>query len=326
MNALRIGVVGCSSFAKRTMIPALKVSSNAELVAVASRTEEKSRAFAQAFDCDSIVGYGNLLKRKDVDLVYMPLPGGLHQEWVEKAIQAGKHILVEKPFALDYSSAKSLLDLARERGVFVAENYVFHFHRQTRRIKEIVAEGTLGKIVLLRATFAFPPMNADNFRYRREDGGGALLDAGGYVLKAARIFLDAKNLKVLGVNRSFSQDWGVDESGSLLLRAESGIDVQAFYSFNSFYQCSVELLGTEGKLSTNRIFTAPPALAPTLIVEKQNKRFEETILPDHQYKNHWESLVEAIQTNNESQRLEALDEIERQAKITDDVRTFVQNV
>lgn len=97
--------MGCANIAKRSVIPTIKSLGAYELVAIASRTSEKAQEFAQIFDCEAITGYGNLLTREDIDAVYMPLPTGLHEEWVLKTLDARKHILIEKSLAENYTSA-----------------------------------------------------------------------------------------------------------------------------------------------------------------------------------------------------------------------------
>ena len=95
MNKLRIGVLGCANIARRSVIPAIKSIAEFELLAIASRTKEKAEGFAQEFNCEAIHGYQELIDRKDIDVIYMPLPTGLHEEWSVKALEAGKHILIE---------------------------------------------------------------------------------------------------------------------------------------------------------------------------------------------------------------------------------------
>ncbi len=189
MNNLRMGVMGCANIAWRAMIPAMIACKEIHLVAIASRTREKAQKFADQFNCDAIVGYEHLLGRDDIDAVYMPLPTGLHDEWVAKTLEAGKHILVEKSFAENYASARSMVSLAQEKNLLVMENFLFPHHAQHAWVSDLIARGELGEIQLLRSTFGFPPLPRDNFRYNKALGGGALLDAGAYVVKAATLFL-----------------------------------------------------------------------------------------------------------------------------------------
>ena len=191
MNPLRMGVMGCADIAWRAMIPAIVECGEVSLIAVASRTEGKARKFARRFDCDALAGYENLLSRDDIDAIYMPLPTGLHEEWVTRALEAGKHLLVEKSFANNFASAKKMTDLAREKKCLIMENFLFPHHSQHAWVMNRLAQSELGEIHLVRSTFGFPPLSQDNFRYDFRLGGGAVLDAGAYVVKAAQIFLVA---------------------------------------------------------------------------------------------------------------------------------------
>ena len=188
MRPLRIGVMGCASFAWRSMIPALIECDAVDLVAVASRTHDKAQKFSQHFNCEGLVGYEALLSREDIEAIYMPLPTGLHEEWVIKSLEARKHLLVEKSFAKTFSSAKKMIDLARARKCLVIENFLFPHHSQHSWVTEKIKRAELGQVHLFRSTFGFPPLKKDNFRYDLHLGGGALLDAGAYVVKAAQGF------------------------------------------------------------------------------------------------------------------------------------------
>ena len=187
MKPLRVGVMGCSSFAQRAMIPALQECETTELICVSSRTAEKAIQVANKFGCDAVEGYESIVRRDDIDAIYMPLPTGMHEEWCTKALEAGKHLLVEKSFAMNKESAERMLDLARSQNRLVMENFQFQTHRQWKEIKSRMTSGELGDVHLVRSTFGFPPLPLDNFRWNKELGGGALLDVGAYMTKGFSI-------------------------------------------------------------------------------------------------------------------------------------------
>ncbi|MFD0386223.1 Gfo/Idh/MocA family protein [Streptomyces stramineus] len=116
MSVLGVGVLGCAAIAQSRTIPALIADPLVRLVAVASRTGEKARAVADRFGCAAVTGYGALLKRRDIEAVYVPLPPALHTEWIGKALAAGKHVLAEKPLALNRTEAATLVSAARTDG------------------------------------------------------------------------------------------------------------------------------------------------------------------------------------------------------------------
>lgn len=307
MSKLRVGVIGCSSFAQRAMIPALVQCESTELIAIASRTKDRAIEFAREFDCDAIEGYEILLMRDDINAVYMPLPTGLHEKWVRKALEAGKHLLVEKSFAETLDSAKELISTARRENLLVMENYLFPHHSQYKWLEDFIKSGELGNIHLLRSTFGFPPLPMDNFRYNKNLGGGSLLDAGGYIVKIVRLLL-GNDLDLLGSTLEFDEDLNVDIYGDAMFRNSQGQVAQVSFGFDYYYQCNLELLGTKGKLIIERLFTPPPGFSPVVRIEQQGIKkeivlpsdnhylnmiqyFSKTILDKRDFSQHWNSII-----------------------------------
>jgi predicted dehydrogenase len=308
--------MGCSSFARRAMIPALKDCASAELVCVASRTEGKAAAAAKEFGCEPVAGYEALLTREDLDAVYMPLPTGLHEEWCSKALKAGKHLLVEKSFAMNHKSAAEMIKLARSKNLLVMENFQFQTHSQWKTIKSHMTSGELGDVHLVRSTFGFPPLPKDNFRWNQELGGGALLDAGAYMAKVSQLLLGT-GCEVLGSSLQFDKETGVDKYGEAMFRNAAGQIAQVAFGFDYFYQCRVELLGTKGKLSTNRVFTAPPGFEPVLLVEKSAGTEEIKLPADNHYVNMWRWFAEEVRRGDFSNHWNILLD---QARLLEEIR------
>lgn len=286
MESIQVGVLGCSSFARRAMLPALRLCPGLKLSGVASRDAEKARTFANEFECEGICGYDALLERSDIELVYIPLPTGMHEEWCMKALQSGKHLLVEKSFAMDFPSAERMIALAKEKNLLVMENFQFQTHSQWSRIQEAMTSGELGDVHLVRSTFGFPSLPKENFRWKRESGGGALLDTGAYMVMVSRLLLGSR-LEVLGASLLQRPEEEVDCYGEAMLRNSRGQIAQVAFGFDYHYQCCVELLGTRGKLTATRVFTAPPDCQPRIVIESAGV-VEECLLPeDNHYLNMW---------------------------------------
>jgi len=318
MKNIRLGVMGCSSFAQRAMLPALAQCDGIQLIAVASRTLDRARAFVRQFGAEAVEGYGRLLERPDIDAVYMPLPAGLHREWGARALEAGKHLLVEKPLAVDYASAVELADLAKRNGRLMLENFHFTRHRQYGWVTERIASGALGRLHLLRATFGFPPLPRDNFRYDAALGGGALADAGTYTVKAARLFL-GDELALVGAVVHMDRTLGVDIYGEAQFLSQSGETAQLAFGFDYYYQCQYELLGTKGKLFALRAFTAAPGLSPVVRIERPGESCDVSIPADNAYANMWAYFRDRIRAGGDY-RAER-DEILGQARLLDEIRT-----
>jgi dTDP-3,4-didehydro-2,6-dideoxy-alpha-D-glucose 3-reductase len=280
MNKLKIGVLGCANIAKRSVIPAIKSIPSYELIAIASRTQAKAEEFAQGFDCEAIEGYQNLLDRKDIDVIYMPLPTGLHEEWVIKGLKAGKHILIEKSLAMNYDSANRMVDLARQKGLLIMENFMFLYHRQHQFVKNLINKGEIGELRCFRSSFGFPPLDEGNFRYNAVLGGGALLDAAAYTVRASQLFLGS-DIWVEGATLNYMGS-EVDLFGGAYLKADNGMFAEVAFGFDNFYQCNYEIWGSKGKITAQRAFTPAAEFKPIITLEQQSETFNyEVDAEDH---------------------------------------------
>lgn len=264
---LRFGVLGCADIAGRRLIPALLGEPQVQLVAVASRKAAKAARFAERFGCEAVHGYEALLARTDLDAVYVPLPSGLHAEWVERALRAGRHVLAEKPLTTRPSTTRRLVALARERNLVLAENFMFIHHPQHEQVRRQVAAGAIGSVHGFRAAFSIPARPEADIRYRADLGGGALLDVAGYPLRAARLLLDGE-LEVIGATLRPDPRRGVDLGGAALLRTDDGVWVQLDFGLDDAYRCEYQILGSAGTISVARAFTPPADLAPDLRIDR----------------------------------------------------------
>lgn len=271
MAKVKIGVMGCAAIAKRSVIPAIKyLSSEFELVAVSSRTKEKAELMATEFGCTAVVGYENLLKQ-DIDAVYMPLPTGLHDEWVNKALLAGKHVYAEKSIALTLQSAKGMVENARKHNLALMEGYMFLYHSQHELVKSIIQGGEIGEIRSFRSAFGFPPLAQSNFRYDHEIGGGVVFDAAGYTVRAVHHFL-GNDYEVVSSSLSYDPVHKTHLYGDALLKNKRGLGAHVSFGFDNFYQCYYEFWGSKGKLTAERAFTPSPDFQPTLTLENNKGR------------------------------------------------------
>lgn len=276
-QAVRIGVLGCADVAQRRTLPSLRDVPGLTLTAMASRSPERAREFAERFGGVPLDSYEALLESDDVDAVYVPLPPALHEEWVGKALRAGKHVLVEKPFATDAEQASRMLALAAECGRVLMENLMFLHHGQHERVCQMVAHGAIGEPRHFEGVFGFPPLCGDDYRYDPVLGGGALLDAGIYPLRAATLQL-GQELEPEGAVLVRDPQSGVDVSGHALLHTPSGHIAQVSFGFEFAYRCVYSLWGSEGRIVLDRAYTPPWWHQPTIRIERDD-RVEEIRLP-----------------------------------------------
>ena len=307
-NILRIGVIGCARIAEKYTLSAIRSSEHLCLAAIASRSKEKAEKFAKMYECEPVWGYENMLVRKDIDVVYIPLLPNLHEKWAVESLKAGKHVLNEKPFATNLSSAKTVVGEARDRNLLVMENYMFIHHPQHAFVKDVIESGAIGEIRLFKGSFGFPPLAKNDFRYDKNSGGGALLDAGGYPIRAARFFL-GDNLTGIGANMFIDKVSGVDIYGAAMFRNDANQVAQISFGFDNYYQCNYMIWGSKGAITVKRAYTIPPWMEPEVTVEKQGlvKNFTlppenhfqlmldyfcKEVLNDKNYESHYSSIIE----------------------------------
>jgi dTDP-3,4-didehydro-2,6-dideoxy-alpha-D-glucose 3-reductase len=290
MRKIKIGVLGGANIAFKSVIPALlELREEFELVAIASRDAVKSGKLAEKYNITGYSAYQDLVNDFTIDAIYIPLPNALHYEWVRKSLLAGKHVLVEKSMGCNVKEVEELNQVARSNDLALVENFQFRFHGQLRIIKEIISSGKIGELRSLKAYFGFPPFpDDDNIRYKKELGGGALLDAGAYPIKIAQEFLKGA-LQVTGAKSTIDSNRGIDIwGGGFIEEKEGSLFLQFSFGFDHFYQNSVELWGSKGRLQTNRIFTAPPGYSPEIYLETAEGK-EKIIVPAE---NHFVNMLQ----------------------------------
>lgn len=280
-SKIKVGILGCASIAKRSLAPAFAAHPSFDLVAIASRTPEKAAEFAVQYGA-SPCSYEELLERNDVDLVYCPLPTGLHYEWVKKCLLGKKHVLCEKSLAVNYDQVKHLVETARNNGCFLMESFQFRFHPQNLYVKKLLSEKAIGEIRALDVKFGFPPFpdGARNIRYSKALGGGALLDSGAYTVKATTYLL-GDDFQVRMALCGKHADCEVDLDGHLWLQSQSGLVSKTTYGFHNYYQCGYEIWGEKGKIATSRAFTAKPDFVAEVKVETDAGEKVEKFQADH---------------------------------------------
>ncbi|MFC3894368.1 Gfo/Idh/MocA family protein [Lentzea rhizosphaerae] len=287
---VRLGVVGCADIARRRMLPAFAGLSDVDIVAVASRDGEKAGKVAADYGCEAVTGYEKLLGM-DLDAVYVPLPAAHHAVWIERALRAGKHVLAEKPVTPSLEETADLVAQARERGLVLRENFLFPFHSQHHEVRRLVLAGAVGEVRAFEAAFTIPPRPSGDIRYRKDLAGGALLDVGVYPLKAAMLML-GPGLQVLGANLKVDATYGVDVSGSVLLRAPGGVTAQLTFGMEHTYRANYSVWGSESHITVDRAYAPPADLAPIVRLGGEQLRLE----PDDQYTNAARSFVSAVRT------------------------------
>lgn len=295
-HIINIGVLGCANIAQKSVIPAIiELKAQYHLSGIASRSFIKAKEYASRFNTTAYEGYQSLLDIPELNAIYIPLPNSLHAEWIEKALQRGLHILVEKSLVCEYEDVIRLNDLARQKSLALVENFQFRFHNQLAFIEKLVGNNTIGELRCMRSSFGFPGLpDKNDIRYQKILGGGALLDTGAYPLKIAQVFL-GYDIEVKAANSNYHPNKEVDIWGGAYVKQKHGsLFAELAYGFDQYYQCSIELWGNKGKIFTNRIFTAHSSHVPIIEVETQQGKEIITLPIDNHFKNmlmHFHQLI-----------------------------------
>ncbi len=226
MQKVKWGVLGTANIARGCTIPGMKMAENCELYAVAGRNEEKARSFKEEFGFEKYYGsYEELLDDNEVQAVYIPLPNGIHFKWVKAALEKKKHVLCEKPMALNAQDAQELFRTAEENKVFLMEAYAYLHSPYVKSLKEDIKSGMIGKVDHIETTFVTQGYRED-IRLYKEQGGGAMYDLGCYCTTMILSLVDDEPEMVKAVAEFSDRD--VDTMTSAIIRFKNG----ASASFN----------------------------------------------------------------------------------------------
>jgi D-xylose 1-dehydrogenase (NADP+, D-xylono-1,5-lactone-forming) len=287
---LNWGLLSTANIGKALLEP-LRRSRRNSLAAVASRDASRAAEFARAHKIPRAYGsYEQLLADAQIDVIYNPLPNSLHTEWTIRALRAGKHVLCEKPLALSLAEVDAMAAAAAENDRLVVEALMYRSHAQTRKVREIVQDGQLGRIRLLRGTFTYSGTDDDNYRLKLEMGGGCLWDVGIYPLGYARYILGTEPLEVFGW-QSLGLS-GVDQSFIAQVRFPDDIHLQFDCSMVVPYHAFMEVVGEEAVLVIPQPFT--PAEKNPLYLCRDGKNTPVPVKGTPTYVGEVEALADAI--------------------------------
>jgi len=254
---VRFGILGAANIA-RSFTKAVAASPFVSVAAVASRGEEKAVAFAAELGIPRSHGsYEALLADPDIDAIYIPLPNDLHAQWAIKAVQAGKHVLCEKPLAMNPQEAIAMYEAADAHKVHLVEAYPYMAQPQTLKLRELLTDGAIGRVQSVFATFTVPfctvegvaLRNPDDIRFDPAHGGGALLDLGTYAMSLIRIAMGERPTRMTSI-ASYTPS-GVDQTVSSLMHFPSGGTGQFNCSLSSAHYRQAVIIGESGIIETD---------------------------------------------------------------------------
>ena len=295
-QVLRWGLLSTANITQ-PVIQALRASTRNTLVAIASRDEQKANAYAAEWKIEQAFGsYEAMLASPDVDAVYISLPNSLHAEWTIKALNAGKHVLCEKPLANTVEDIDAMFAAAQANHKILAEAFMYRHHPQTLAVKDLVTSGAIGQVKLIRGAFSFPIGDEADIRLNPNLGGGSIWDVGCYPISYARYIMGAEPTEVYGA--AMLGKSGVDDTFAGLLRWQnpvSGFDAIAQFdsSLRAPFRTHMEIVGSNGMITVPQPFK-PSAKSEIMIGESFDK-FETMVIegPEYLYTGEIEDMADA---------------------------------
>jgi predicted dehydrogenase len=256
MNKVRWGILGTARISNR-MASAIQSSDKGELTAIGSRNKERANKFASKFNIsETYSSYQDLLESNSVDVIYIPLPNHLHKKWTIKAIRNKKHVLCEKPFALNVNEAQNMFSEGEKNEVVIMEGFMYRFNPVVKKIKELLDQKIIGDVKSVNFCFSHSIANylneQDNFRYSRDQGGGSLLDLGIYCINLFNFLFGFKTVKIL---RGLSFQKNIKDPDSTYvatLQYNNKIICQLTSGFN-FFGNYLMISGTDGIIEVNKL-------------------------------------------------------------------------
>ncbi|MDQ0157186.1 Gfo/Idh/MocA family protein [Robertmurraya andreesenii] len=260
------GILSTARCAKERLLPAIRAERNSELLAIGSRDIEKAKLVAENFGIHRVYGsYQEVIDDPEIDAIYIPLPNNMHKEWTIKAAKAGKHVLCEKPVALNVEEAEEMVAVCEKSDVLFMEAFAFRCHPQWHRLREILDSSHIGEIRNVNAHYSISVENPNDIRLNPNMGGGSLYDVGSYCINAIRFIMGEEPTEVHAISK-FAPDNIVDLTSSVVMRFPGDRLAQFSSSIESTHKQVVEVTGTKGSIKISW-----PFRHPSLVIQKDAK-------------------------------------------------------
>ncbi|MBS3787011.1 Gfo/Idh/MocA family oxidoreductase [Candidatus Bipolaricaulota bacterium] len=291
------GILGTANIAGKALVPGIRDSKNSELYAVGSRAGSKAQRFAEKFDIPESYGsYKSLLDDPKVEFVYIPLPNHLHHKWTIESAKKGKHVLCEKPLGLNSKEVREMFEVADEHGVKLMEGFMYRFHPQVLRVKELLQEGEIGEPTFFRGAFSFPLVaqdREDDIRWKKEMGGGSLMDLGTYSVNTVRYLFDEEPNRVFARDRKHS-DHSAEAETQAILEFPDGKTATLDSSFLLSKRANYEVVSKNGRIRASNAYGPGQYKRLNVEIEQDNSTVIETLEGVNEYALEVDELVNAV--------------------------------
>ena len=266
------GILSTATIAMEQVIPAMLGCAHCDIIAIASRSEEKAQEGASKFKIPNFYGsYQQLLDDKEIEAVYIPLPNHMHVPWAIKTLEAGKHVLLEKPAALSSIEAQTLLDESKKHPQLkIMEAFMYRFHPQWVKLKELIADGSIGELKTIQSSFSFFEDDPNSIVNNKEMGGGSLMDIGCYPISLSRFLFDAEP-KSVSANIEYDPVFKTDILASGIMEFEKGSS--SFFSATQVADNqNVKIFGTKAFIEMEIPFNPPTDIKSKIIINRDGAK------------------------------------------------------
>lgn len=315
---LRVGVWGLGLHARKNICPALSAMSGVRLQGVYTRQRKTLQEVASTYNCKAWTSPNEMLGDSELDAVFISTPIGLHHTHGTTVLNAGKHLWMEKPFTGSAGDTQELLDLSRKKNRAACEGFMYAYHPQYARLRELASTPEFGNILSITCRFGLPRLDTPGFRNSKELGGSALLDVGCYPVSAVLGLMGGAKFEIKAARVRTPAKSEVDMDGYALLEFASGATAYLEWGYGRGYKNEIEVWGEHGSVSTDRIFSKLESYVAEFTIRDQTGNFgAEVLAPANSFKAMFSSFAQMSgdEALSENERLR----IQAQAQALDDI-------
>ncbi len=294
---MKLLVIGYGSLVERRVLPAVTQLPEIDSIHIASRRKLAADVIPECKRGQTWLGYDRGLSGCPAGLAYISLPNSLHAQWAERALEAGFHVIIDKPAVTDLQDAFRLVKVADAKKLCLAEANVWLSHPMSDAVRDQI-RNPADQLLHAAVIFASPPLESDNFRYRAEMGGGVLLDRGSYAISCGRLVFGGMPMEV-DCWTVFGDHHEVDTSATVVLRYQGGRTLSGFFSLESEYRNSLTLIASSYSLDTDRIFSPPDNYEGVIRVRRQDKVREVKTRPQSSFERFVREVIVSIKEGSQ---------------------------
>ena len=295
---MKILFIGYSNLIKKRIIPILKDLTEIDTVCIAKYAsqswDDDYKQITQQVELHD--DYESGIQYSKAELAYISTTNNSHFELAQSTLNADMHTIIDKPATLELTETEELINIAKQKNLLLSESVVYLYHPQLNLIRSLFEQGK-AEPKHLTVMFSFPPLNPDNFRYKKELGGGAFLDTGAYAVSIGRYFFNSQVQETFFIENE-SDNNGLDLSYSLLLKYPEGRSVAGHFGFTTEYINRLSILSEKINIDVDRIFTIPDNIENVIRICSINKSYEVKAEAGNTFKTYLQHILECLSSNN----------------------------